>query len=231
MVGKMFLFPLLILATLNAVTAASTGSSVSCLDEEGNPIDWYIVYKLPQLINQPEPYNSGYSYLYITSNDVKQSSKAPAVMSRESGAVSESIDSSFIGRFVDLLHQYIGSFKIFRRRPATRASKASVEASKSAETTSNEPKKELRWTLSKKSITDPKSMVLRTLAVLYDKKQLSNLNSIFYNDGPPETFDGEEVRVNSVRAHAKGVVMIDDKTGSSVWVTHSVSLEPNLTDT
>src|SRR5437868_5309428 len=40
--------------------------SLSCKDEQGKDVDWFIAYKIPKLEKQPAPFNSGYSYAYIT---------------------------------------------------------------------------------------------------------------------------------------------------------------------
>lgn len=39
------------------------GKRVSCLDDKGNPVDWYIAYKLPRYV--PNPIQDGYGYLYL----------------------------------------------------------------------------------------------------------------------------------------------------------------------
>lgn len=37
-----------------------------CKDESGNPVDWYVAYKLPKIKNEQPPFDSGFAYLYVT---------------------------------------------------------------------------------------------------------------------------------------------------------------------
>uniref|UniRef100_T1HVY3 Uncharacterized protein n=2 Tax=Rhodnius prolixus TaxID=13249 RepID=T1HVY3_RHOPR len=47
-------------------------SSVQCLDESGKPVDWYVVYKLPNNAHKSYSESEGSSYLYITSETLKK---------------------------------------------------------------------------------------------------------------------------------------------------------------
>lgn len=177
----------------------------SCLDDNGNPVDWYMVYKMPLLSDDGAPFNTGYSYAYITSENVKEID--PTAWTSSDKADLDSI--VFLNRFRSLLLQYL--------RPTKNLGRLSKAAAR-------QPLKEdnLQWTISSKLITDPQSMVLRTLRVAYGGKN-SDLNSIYYNDNPGSR-PKKGSRKNSSRAHAKGSVIIDEKTGDSVWLTHSVGV-------
>ena len=39
------------------------GKPISCLDDSGKPVDWYVAYKLPHYV--PTPVQEGYGYLYL----------------------------------------------------------------------------------------------------------------------------------------------------------------------
>lgn len=43
--------------------------AVSCRDENGKQVDWFVVYKIPKLEKNLPPYNTGYSYVYVSSNN------------------------------------------------------------------------------------------------------------------------------------------------------------------
>jgi deoxyribonuclease-2 len=49
---------------------AGVSAGIQCIDEEGSPVDWYVVYKLPRvyLSNRPLVYD-GVAYLYLDSNN------------------------------------------------------------------------------------------------------------------------------------------------------------------
>lgn len=55
---------LLILISLNRVHNVQ---SFSCLDESGQSVDWFVVFKIPKLEDHPYPINTGMSYVYLTS--------------------------------------------------------------------------------------------------------------------------------------------------------------------
>ena len=45
---------------------------MSCLDEKGRPLDWFIVYKIPKLETSPiDTLSSGYGYAFITDKSLK----------------------------------------------------------------------------------------------------------------------------------------------------------------
>lgn len=49
--------------------SALAADQLGCRDDAGRPVDWYIVYKIPKLERLPPPFNTGYSYVYITSDN------------------------------------------------------------------------------------------------------------------------------------------------------------------
>ena len=57
------------------VLAALFGSALaglSCKDESGKDVDWFMALKIPKMPTEAgEPFNTGFSYAYITSNDAK----------------------------------------------------------------------------------------------------------------------------------------------------------------
>lgn len=64
-----------ILLVVGCVTATAYAADLSCVDESGKPVDWYIVYKIPRQPDGPAPLNTGYSYGFITSKDNKKAFK------------------------------------------------------------------------------------------------------------------------------------------------------------
>lgn len=57
-----------ILLTLIGVSllVGPSASKLSCQDENGSNVDWFIIYKIPHLPDN-EVFKSGYSYAYLTS--------------------------------------------------------------------------------------------------------------------------------------------------------------------
>lgn len=203
---------------LNFSNAAS--DSPTCMDEDGNPVDWYIAYKLPHLSSEEWPFNTGYSYAYITSETVKE--KDPYFWKENESEDDLDPDSEdFLESFKDLLLNYLGHSRIHTRRSKldlkSRMNRKKIPV-KHAEG-------ELYFTVSNKLITDPKSMILRTLDIAYTQKRNPSLSAILYNDGAPDVSNEESnsAKSNILRAHAKGTVVIDDVSGDSLWLTHSVS--------
>lgn len=70
---------LLLLAVLLAVVFHGSGvqsKAMTCRDEEGNPVDWFIVYKIPLLQQDPsKQLATGYSYAFLTGAPLSGSGK------------------------------------------------------------------------------------------------------------------------------------------------------------
>lgn len=143
---------LTLLAAISCLTA-SLASSLSCQDEDGQFVDWFIAYKFPKLSDYGHPFDTGFSYAYITGKN-------------------------------DTLKQ---------------------------------------WTTSSKLITDAHSVVMRSMSVAYTGKATGKINSLYYNDGPPEVSSYVSKSASHSKAHAKGALIMDDITRDALWLTHSVS--------
>ena len=57
---------MIVLAVL-AIQLVNAAGSPQCLDEDGNPVDWYIVYKYPYLSALKSDVFGGYRYGFMTS--------------------------------------------------------------------------------------------------------------------------------------------------------------------
>nr|AYV89014.1 Deoxyribonuclease-2 [Tetranychus truncatus] len=57
------------------VSVVSSSFALKCKDEEGNDVDWYVIYKLPresdESLQSTLAGRTGFNYAYITSNDFK----------------------------------------------------------------------------------------------------------------------------------------------------------------
>lgn len=217
---------LIILALTNRAETERKIDSVqpTCLDEDGNPVDWYIAYKFPELNHQPAPFDSGFAYAYITSDSIR--GKSPYSWSKPTG----DIETKSFGSDPEKAKEgeehreptgFLNSFKSFWKKIFGLSDKTKQERHRRSSARASD---ELYWTLSAKHITDPKSIVLRTLAIAYSRN--SSLNSILYNDGPPKDV-GVSNHSSQSKAHAKGVVLMDEDSGRSLWLTHSVSCISN----
>lgn len=145
----------------------ATQSVPTCLDDDGKPVDWYIVYKMPLLQSDGAPFDTGFAYAYITSDNVKELD--PTSWTSPANTDLDSI--VFLNRFRALLLQYLRPNKKLDRVSKANARKQQKES-------------DLQWTISGKLITDPQSMVLRTLQAAYEVEN-EGFNSVFYNDAPP----------------------------------------------
>lgn len=186
----------------------ANGQSVSCKDEKGNPVDWYIAYKFPKLGSYAKTnFASGYAYAYFTNKDIKNQDEPLT------SKVTDQEDKIFIYKLKQLFLNYlVYPLRAIKRR----ITRSFIRI---------QPKS--RWNLSNKLASDRRSVIMRTLEIAYDKVKGKDLNVIFYNDDPPEHNDyGKKGMSNSYRAHAKGAVLIDEKTGNGVWLTHSVPQFP-----
>ncbi|XP_017470884.1 PREDICTED: deoxyribonuclease-2-alpha [Rhagoletis zephyria] len=62
---------LLLLPLVGCLAAKNAASKVVCRDEDGAPVDWFYLYKLPRIHSQygAKRNSSGFNYLYISSNN------------------------------------------------------------------------------------------------------------------------------------------------------------------
>jgi len=52
------------------LTSSAQTNNIGCLDKNGNPVDWYIVYKIPELKDNSNPLISeGFGHFYMDSNN------------------------------------------------------------------------------------------------------------------------------------------------------------------
>lgn len=59
----------LLLASLLVVTTAAA-PGISCRDESGKPVDWWVIFKVPHLSGSSDPNAaSGFGYAYADSDD------------------------------------------------------------------------------------------------------------------------------------------------------------------
>lgn len=65
-----------VVGLLNILQVSSSTKSPQCIDDSGQPVDWYIIYKFPYLkhLNEPDLFG-GYHYAYQTSKTIQQSTK------------------------------------------------------------------------------------------------------------------------------------------------------------
>src|ERR1700744_1924403 len=78
--------------------------NVSALDESGNPVDWWFIYKVPKLSPAPGTDGAtGYEYVYydskIDSLDVRSRvmGESPYKLNSDTGALNLTLDSVFKG--------------------------------------------------------------------------------------------------------------------------------------
>lgn len=45
--------------------------ALRCLDEQGKEVDWFVVYKIPQLATQGAAFAEGRAYAFLTSDDLR----------------------------------------------------------------------------------------------------------------------------------------------------------------
>lgn len=239
---------LISLAFAGEITEAA---SPSCLDDDGNPVDWFVGYKFPQLSGEGHPFNTGYGYMYFTSEDAAKAGHPQPDPKR-----------TVMSRFKDLLIDYLGLSSCLTKSPP--AKKKNIRTSS--------PSSDLRWRFSAdKILSDPNSLLMRTLAVAYGNSKKS-INTLLYNDDPPMTEEEQEKRKaahrraylkakiaaagesprrrvkrasknsdsdsdsesdsgssrggKSQKAHAKGAIIIDDSNNAGLWVSHSLPQFP-----
>lgn len=81
------------------VALGSLENTPTCRDENGDPVDWFIVYKFPVFIDQPQPFRTGAGYAYITDklHDEPDSLK---------GEIND--DETFVNNFKRLINEHLG---------------------------------------------------------------------------------------------------------------------------
>lgn len=272
----------------------------SCIDEEGNEVDWLLAYKFPQIADADHELESGFAYAYISDKSTKQSKSHSGNNQRtrqnvvkdqfngssvrdyqgdnRSNRQNDTLRSGIVGKIRNL-------FNITRFRRQNNFNGQQVRDQK-IERSSTERD---RWEVSKKLINDTDSAIMRTLKILYSNPTLnidnyfprssigrrndfagsqynnvlkSKINFVMYNDQEPDVEDdddsedherrnlnqrngrnnfvrsqssislgntgsmeeGDARKSNNQKAHAKGVVIMDDITKRAIWLTHSVSI-------
>lgn len=66
--------------------------NLSALDEIGNPIDWWFIYKVPKITSKPE--TTGYEYVYYDPS-LKKLSASPYLLTSEKGALNLTLQNIF----------------------------------------------------------------------------------------------------------------------------------------
>ncbi len=68
---------------------------ISALDEKGNPVDWWFLYKVPKLTKDASTDNAtGYEYVYFDPN-IKNLVRSPNLLSTDKGALDLTLESVF----------------------------------------------------------------------------------------------------------------------------------------
>ncbi|CAG9857854.1 unnamed protein product [Phyllotreta striolata] len=62
----------------------ATASAFNCIDQDNNPVDWFIVYKIPQIDHTDELINDGLGYIYMTSQNTSWIPSDVSINSNES---------------------------------------------------------------------------------------------------------------------------------------------------
>jgi deoxyribonuclease-2 len=69
--------------------------AVEALDEQGNPIDWWFIYKVPKLTKSANTDSAtGYEYVYFDARS-KVVNRSPFTLDQDRGALHETLDSVF----------------------------------------------------------------------------------------------------------------------------------------
>lgn len=187
-----------------------TSTELSCLDEDGKSVDWFIAYKFPEIRESTNAgVKSGYAYGYITS-DQSKGNRFKLNAARDHPAV----------------HKDKFSFsRIFYRCLFPMGDCTEEEESTRSQSTERKSRRDenSHWTLSDRLIKDDESILFRTLRTAFKKsagRSDDNLNLIFYNDQPPSGGPTS----NDDYAHSKGVVLMDETSKIGIWLTHSVNI-------
>ena len=79
---KLFFIFVILVAVL---FSGNSVNSLTCRDEDGNPVDWFIVYKIPLLQHDPsKQLTSGFSYAFLTGPQLKKKSSVFSLFGRSS---------------------------------------------------------------------------------------------------------------------------------------------------
>lgn len=222
----------------NQVNSQHQQQGLSCLDQHGKPVDWYMGYKFPKIKSKKDDrFLTGFSYAYITSDDVGPHQEEIKKIVETPLDESDQSSSGFIVRFKNLLLRYMGHNSSMSRIQTVEKKSTPKRGSKKTSASQSTP----RWILSPLPINSPDSAVLRTLSPVRDDR----VSVVLYNDDPGETVvdddtdddepgvytaaDGTKKRVREItfgKAHAKGVLMMHGDTNSAVWFTHSMPRFP-----
>jgi hypothetical protein len=68
--------------------------TISALDENGNPVDWWFVYKVPKLVGTGSGSAAGYEYVYYDPN-VGKVVTSPYQLTVDKGALDLTLDAIF----------------------------------------------------------------------------------------------------------------------------------------
>lgn len=63
---------LLVISSLLLIAFVRKYLAIKCVDDQGNPVDWYFMYKLPRIKHEPRLLKGGLAYMYITAAGPKE---------------------------------------------------------------------------------------------------------------------------------------------------------------
>uniref|UniRef100_A0A0A9Y189 Deoxyribonuclease-2-alpha n=1 Tax=Lygus hesperus TaxID=30085 RepID=A0A0A9Y189_LYGHE len=85
-----------LLVILCAVLGTALSAGLQCKDEEGNNVDWYVVYKIPEGCSSQSGITSGKEYMFITSNTVeKRWTFSKKTMAENTNIISRTIENMY----------------------------------------------------------------------------------------------------------------------------------------
>ena len=198
---------------------------VQCLDDDGKPVDWFVIYKLPRL-KYSNLGNSG-GNVYSLNATLKSSRNFRNLKSFE-----DDDDAAYEDYDEDTVYEDYDEDTVYDDDLDGVGGDDDEEDDSEDEVNDDDEDDDMfngeryaymtsntgdGWQYSDNSITDDDSMVARTLNQWY---YFDDINSVFYNGQPPSK------RASSSYAHAKGVIISDDDTG--LWMIHTV---PHFPDT
>lgn len=81
----MIKFSCIVVILLSLFFNGNSVHSLTCRDDEGKAVDWFIVYKIPLLQNDPsKQLSSGYSYAFVAGPSLRKKKSILSVFSRSS---------------------------------------------------------------------------------------------------------------------------------------------------